>query len=58
MMTTTTMMMIPKTTTKIKVTSLSFNVLCLHTMSSTFRSVAVHMITLMGSICRGIEVEV
>ena len=58
MMTTTTMMMMPKTTTKIKVTSLSFTVLCLHTMSSTFRSVAVHMTTLKGSICRGIEAEV
>ena len=46
MMTTTTMMMMPKTTTKIKITSLSFTISCLYTISSTFRSVAAHMITL------------
>ena len=45
-MTTTTMMMMPKTTTKIKITSLKFTVSCLYTITSTFRPVAVHMITL------------
>ena len=45
-MTTTTTMMMPKTTTKIKIASLSFTVSCLYTFSSTFRSFAVHVITL------------
>ena len=46
LMMTTTMMMMPKTMTKMKITSLSFTVSCLYIISSTFRSVAVHMITL------------